>query len=374
MAKQRLLDRRFVLKVAGGLVIGTGLTRLGVGTARADGSLTNVNSGYSGSPSDLLVWRVVRDTALPVGEGESLERALGFLLANRAPLHIEGGGGAVFVAEGETYFVPEADIQRQESATGEAVEYVRFGLVDPSEATYTAGGELLLGSEFQQIAAGGSLNLNLYEGRLSGAERVALPATVANGKVVYADRGPIAIVGATESGDLTSHRYDLEPGEAWIPTVASDPPHHWEVIVAGEASVATFFVATAEHLGSGEGEQPGEPEDGASSYGTITVMTYGCPQDATPMDPSVCGPWAGKLSVELESFESGALFTLADGTALADGSYQFEIPYGRYMVRPDVFSGPTSISARINGSPVQNPTAAIDASEPYAFVEFFFRY
>jgi hypothetical protein len=364
------------LKGAGALALVAGLARFGPPRALAAGSLTQINFGTATGPAQRLTWRVVRDTAQPAGSGDVLERALGFLVANRGDLVITNGGGETYVSKGASFFVPEADLERQESAGGDAVSYVRFGLVDPAEATFTAGGELVYGSEIQQFEGNGWFDLRLYRGDLSGGGSVMLPPTPPHGKVIYAERGSIAVIGVAADGSPTGQRQDLIPGEAWVPMVANDPPDHWEVIVAGEVEHVTFFVAAAVPTGGGDppgtGGDPG-PQD-PDGEGSVEVTLYGCSQSEGSASPSTCDVWPGKVSIELESFESGLLFTLGDAESNGDGGYLFRVPFGNYIVRADVLTGELLRAIHVNGNFVQNPTVAVNANHEHSIVEVFFSY
>lgn len=131
------LNRRSVLKGMGVFALGAGMTRIGLKGVSAAGSLTEINSGYSYTPTAAVSWRVVADTAQPVGTGESLERALGFVLANRGDLVITTpAGNPTLVHEGSSSFVPEGDLETQEGANGATVPYVRLNLVDPAGGVF----------------------------------------------------------------------------------------------------------------------------------------------------------------------------------------------------------------------------------------------
>src|SRR5215213_4870010 len=65
-------------------------------------------SGVSTMPASELVWRFVADVASPIGQGESLERALGFAMATAGPLRIfdDSAGTEMHLQVGESEFVP----------------------------------------------------------------------------------------------------------------------------------------------------------------------------------------------------------------------------------------------------------------------------
>ncbi len=235
-----VVSRSAMLKGLGVMALGAGIGRLGLQSAVAQGSLNQVKGAVVIRPAPSLTWRVVRDTARPFVGGEMLERALGLVIPNEADLIVTNSDFSEHINKGNSLFISEAHMERQESATDFPVRYARFGLGDPAEATYTAGGELIFGSDINQLDANCWLQLRCHEGRLSGSEAVALPAMVPRGKVDNADRGSISAIGVAEDGSRTGQRQDLSPGEAWVPSIANDPPDHWEVIAAVEVEHATF--------------------------------------------------------------------------------------------------------------------------------------
>ena len=138
-------SRRAMLKGLGVMALGAGIGRLGLRSAAVQGSLNRVNGAVVMGPAPSLTWRVVRDTARPFGAGEMLERALGLVIANEADLIVTSNDFSARVNKGNSLFISEAHVERQERGTDFPVLHVRFGLVDPAEATYTAGGELIFG-------------------------------------------------------------------------------------------------------------------------------------------------------------------------------------------------------------------------------------
>jgi hypothetical protein len=134
-----------------------------------------VAQGVNALPSDPIAWRVIRDTALAPAEAPYLERALGFAIAGEGTLLVtDGGSGAeARLATGEATFIPEAASQRHASLDGETASYLRIGLVIPEDATFTAGGELVLaGDAF--AAPSGRRDIDLVRGEVGGDGQVEL--------------------------------------------------------------------------------------------------------------------------------------------------------------------------------------------------------
>jgi hypothetical protein len=82
-------------------------------------------------PAAEVAWRVVLDTAEPLGEAEVQERALGFALANRAAVLVDdaGTGTQTRLAPDEAVFVAAGSRQRRSSLDGADAEYYRLALV-----------------------------------------------------------------------------------------------------------------------------------------------------------------------------------------------------------------------------------------------------
>lgn len=242
-----LLSRRSFMRQSAAAAIGLAAAAGAGGLVLASSALAPLADGISSAPSDWLTWRLVRDKALPGSSGPTLARALGFVLAHRADLRITTiGDGFIPVAKGTGHFVAEDILERHASASDKAVRYLRFGLVEPSEAEYTAGGSLLFGSDAQMFRGDSDIHIRLFKGRLSGNRTVTLPVLKPNGTIVYADHGSIAVIGVAEDGTPVGPRFDLAPGEAVVPTVADKPPHHWIVAVADSVKHVLFYVASAE--------------------------------------------------------------------------------------------------------------------------------
>ncbi len=176
-------SRRHFMKIAGaGALAAVAATRV----PRVAGAQPNAfvepsvyASGYSSMPADELVWRLVADVAAPVGQGASLERALGFAMATVGPLQIldDSAGTERYVQVGESAFVREAALERRESLYQNSVPYLRVGLVPPEDASYTAGGEFIYASTESFAAPPGERLIRLVGATLGQGERAELPDT-----------------------------------------------------------------------------------------------------------------------------------------------------------------------------------------------------
>lgn len=142
------------------------------------GNLAVVAQGVAAFPADPVVWRVVRDSAPLAADASTLERALGFAIADTAPILIadDGSGALSQLGVGEAAFIPEGAAQRHIAGGDAAAPYVRIGLVDQAEAQYTAGGELLTaGAPFAN--PGGQRDIDLLYGRLAEDEDATVAET-----------------------------------------------------------------------------------------------------------------------------------------------------------------------------------------------------
>jgi hypothetical protein len=138
----------------------------------------------------------------------------------------------------------------------------------------------------------------------------------------------------------------------------------------------TFYLATAESPGGGNdasGDPPytGEDASGDPPYlesGTVNVQLIGCSNGT--QDKSSCEAYYGGW-IELESFEAGTLYTLADAVDGPNGMRSFTVPYGAYIIRYGTDYGNPATEIVIGGVTAQNPTARVDAASPVASVSTF---
>jgi hypothetical protein len=136
-------------------------------------------SGISAIPTEELVWRLVADRASPIGDGEPLERALGFAMATSGPIRIfdDAAGTEMYLQMGESAFVREAAFERRESLNQHPTPYLRIGLVPPVDASYTAGGGLIYASRERFAAPAGERLIELVGATLGMKEQAELPNT-----------------------------------------------------------------------------------------------------------------------------------------------------------------------------------------------------
>src|SRR5215208_1420842 len=92
-----------------------------------------------------IAWRLVEDTAEPIGGAGFEERALGFAVATEGTLLLtdDPSGARTLLAPGEAAFTLEGAEQARESLSDAATPYLRIGLVDAAEASNGNGDEVL---------------------------------------------------------------------------------------------------------------------------------------------------------------------------------------------------------------------------------------
>ncbi len=162
-----------------------------------------VAQGLAAMPSQQLVWRVIRDSALNGTEALVLERALGFAITEQGPIVIEdANAGAVSqVGPGEAAFIPEGAQQRHIGFGEGPSSYVRIGLVDPAEAEFTAGGDLLAVSEVF-AAPGGLRDVELSYAEMEEGDDVEIAIAA----------GPVAVV--VLNGSVDAAGIEIIAGDA----------------------------------------------------------------------------------------------------------------------------------------------------------------
>src|SRR5215218_9323243 len=104
-----------------------------------------VAQGISTFTGGEMAWRLVEDTAEPIGEAAFEERALGFAVATEGTLLLtdDPSGARTLLAPGEAAFTLEGAEQARESLSDAATPYLRIGLVDAAEASNGNGDEVL---------------------------------------------------------------------------------------------------------------------------------------------------------------------------------------------------------------------------------------
>jgi hypothetical protein len=228
----------------------------------ADGETKLLAVGISTIPFETFSWRLVRDMAPEFGSGEELERALGFVYSPDGRLRLTAddplGSGLVF--EGKAAFIPEAILQRQESAEGGPLSYLRVGLVVPDEAAFGAGGEVLFdsnGGAIRFLASPGRYAIRLYRVDLGPNSEVPLPTSGPAPVLLHVLDGQ-AGVGTSGDGDPTP----LSAGQTILAGQEGQDTASQRVIRSGVG--ATLLMAVI-------GEEV--PEDGT---GTIQMAIFAC--------------------------------------------------------------------------------------------------
>jgi hypothetical protein len=286
-----------------------------------------IAQGVSPAPSGEVAWRLVRNTAEPLGEAEAGERPLGFVVATDDAILItdETTGSRLRIAPGEAAFSARGVIDRRESLGAGETPYLRFALVPVEAAQETSGGELLLAGE-GFAAPEGEHDYDLVSLRLDPGQ--AEQVTSAFPMLVYVLDGEIETAG--DGGDQSS---TVGAGEASVvdggASISSDEGAHVLVAVIGP-SVPTSEGAVAPTT------VPGTPAAEAET-GQIVVFSELCPvgvtaeqaQDTSAGDPCFGGePVEGLLVTAVdEQGESYQDEVGANGQAILT-----ELPPGTYLL------------------------------------------
>lgn len=244
------------------------------GVAAADAPMGNgaavVAQGVSTMPSGSLVWRVIRDTA-PTGDAAPvLERALGFAITENGPILIEdtGTGGLSQLGPGEAAFVPEGAAQRHVGVGEGPSSYVRIGLVDPVEADYTAGGDVLAVSDVFAAPAG-ARDIELSYAALDEGDEVTIAVAA----------GPVAVV--VLSGEAESEGTEIATGDA-----AVVEPGGALTLTANADETAVYVAAIGPEVVVGGGPEVAQADPGGAANGTLTLDVFeaGCINDYPVQD------------------------------------------------------------------------------------------
>ena len=247
------------------------------GVAAADAPMGNgvavVAQGVSTMPSGNLVWRVIRDTAPNGDAAPVLERALGFAVTERGPILIDdrgtGAPSLIQLGPGEAAFVPEGAQQRHVGFGEEPSSYVRIGLVDPVEAEYTAGGELLAVSEVFTAPAG-ARDIELSYAALDEGDDVTVAVAA----------GPVAVV--VLDGEAEAEGTTIAAGEAAIVEPGGN------LTLTGEEDGTAVYVAAIGPEIAVPGPEivqvAGDAGDASNGTVTLDVFEAGCINDYPVQD------------------------------------------------------------------------------------------
>ena len=134
--------------------------------------------GVAPMPAAEVAWRVVDDTAEPLGEAPVEEHALGFALAREDAVLLadETTGARTRLAAGEAAFVTDGAQQRRESLGAEDTALYHLALVPATEAE-DAGGDVLVFAGKPFAAPAGEHDLDLVRGHLLAEQTDGLPDT-----------------------------------------------------------------------------------------------------------------------------------------------------------------------------------------------------
>ena len=211
-----------------GLIAALSISAFAGTTVRAqDSTLAGDHSeviaqGVDSLPGGSMAWRVVRDSAEPIGQAGFEERALGFAIATDGTLLLtdDNTGARTLLQPGEAAFTSEGTLQARESTTDASTSYLRVALVDASEANNGNGDEVVYGgSGFATLA--GDYEIELIGVKLAPNESTQLPATanslvfVSEGSVTAGSETIDAGAATTIAGPVQLQAGDMPPASTW---------------------------------------------------------------------------------------------------------------------------------------------------------------
>lgn len=308
------------------------MSRLVAGAETASPKADNPNAdviaqGVATLPADQIAWRLVQDTAEPLGGAIFEERALGFAIATDDALLLtnEIDGSRIRLAPGEAAFTLGGITQMRESLGNAASPYFRIALVTADEASNPNGDTLIhAGEPFASPA--GDRDIDLVSVRLDAGETATIPTNF-----------PALVV--VLDGEATAGNDELKAGDAAtingsIELEASKDGTHILVAIVG-AEIPSSTSILVDNGGNGGSQAPTPQTTPASSgLGKILVLTKLCPDGVTPdqaADPSDAACFAGgpvdilPITITAQSDQSTWTVYPAGGTAvipdLTPGTY-----------------------------------------------------
>jgi hypothetical protein len=271
-----------------------------------------------------MAWRLVEDTAEPIGEAGFEERALGFAIATDGAVLLtdDPSGARTLLDEGEAAFTGEGAVQLRESLEDAATSYLRIGLVEASEAGNGNGGEVrFAGNGFD--APEGDYEVALTGVKLAAAESASVASefealvVVTAGEVTVGDGEVIAAGEATVvDGDVELQTAD-EAARVFVAAIGAEVP------AAPVAPVEESTPVVEENAGTGR----------------IIVLTELCPagvtaeqaMDTSEGDPCFGGAAVEDMTVQVINTETDESFESDIDPANASAAFQ-GLPAGNYDV------------------------------------------
>src|SRR5215213_6060360 len=227
-----------------------------------------VAQGISTFTGGEIAWRLVEDTAEPIGGAGFEERALGFAVAADGALLLtdDPSGARTLLDEGEAAFTGEGAVQLRESLE-DTTPYLRIGLVEASEAGNGNGDEVLFaGNGFD--APEGDYEVALVGVKLAADESASVASefealvVVTAGEVTVGDGEVIAAGEATVvDGDVELQTAD-EAARVFVAVIGAEVPAAAELPVEESTPLA-------------------EEEAEATGVGRIVVTNELCPAGVT---------------------------------------------------------------------------------------------
>jgi len=284
-----------------------------------------IAQGVASLPYEKAAWRLVEDTAEPLGEATFEDRALGFAIAIEGGLLLTDNPSAArtVLSPGEAAFVVEGASQARESLEESATSYLRIGLVDESEADNGNGDDVLFaGNGF--AAPEGDREIELVGVKLERDDSTTVESDfealviVLDGKVTVGE-GEVLEAGETTVVDGTVELLaDEGSARVMVAVIGAEAPEGAQVLVVEESTPVI------------------EPEAGV---GRIIVLSALCPagvtseqaQDLTEGDPCAGGEAVEEMTVDVVNTDTGEGVSVDIDPSNATAAFQ-GLPEGNYDV------------------------------------------
>lgn len=288
-----------------------------------------IAEGVATLPADQIAWRLVQDTAEPLGQAIFEQRALGFAVATDDALLLtdQADGRRTRLAAGESAFSVDGIMEMRESLGAAASPYLRIGLVAASDASDPNGDTLVYaGDHF--ASPSDDRDIELVAVRLKANEKTTIQSDF-----------PALVVVLT--GSVTASGTNLAAGDA----ATLDGAIKLEATAAGTrvlvaligTQVPSAGSAPIDNSGGNGGSQTPTPDNSgptSNDSSSIVFSTHLCPPGITPEQATD--------NSTAPCFDSGPADNVAITiTHIGDGDIQSSTVYSSngYVLIPDLPPG-----------------------------------
>jgi hypothetical protein len=297
-----------------------------------------IAQGVGTIPADQVAWRLVQDTAEPVGEAEFQERALGFAIAESDALLLtdESDGARVRLAPGEAAFVDDGTSQRRESLGSGNSAYWRIGLVAAGDAQDAGGDTLVYGGDAFAVPAG-DRDLDLVAARLDAKQATTVASAFPVLVIVASGTATVSPVAGGQGTDLDRGEATAVDGSVKL-TSSKNGTRILVAVVGVSVPAAGIEAGGTPAAGDDDASTQGGGDASGTGNGKIIVRSELCPPGVTADEASddsagdACfggDPVVG-MTVTAQNQETGETYF---GEVSANGSAALDpLPAGSYAV------------------------------------------